>query len=201
MYLEKRDYDKADKAAIRSIQIHETATAYLNLGDSAFIRTNYEDAKKYYIKASSLSPKYHMIFRNIGDCYAMLGDKAKVRTNYTTAAELLADDLKTDSNSGSNWMTLAFYHAKLGNFAASKDDLRKAETQGASDVESQFTKAQALALLGKKEDALTIVLSCLDKGLSPLEVDLALDLADLRKDPRYKSHLAMLTSPPHRLAS
>lgn len=142
-----------------------------------------------------------MIFRNIGDCYAMLGDKAKVRANYTTAAELLADDLKTNPRTGYNWMTLAFYHAKIGDFADARHDLENGDSHGASDVESQFTKAQALWLLGRKDDALTIVLSCLDKGLSPLEVDLALDLAELRKDRRYISRVAMLTSPTQKIPS
>lgn len=201
MYLEMRDYDKADKAAWRSIQKHQTATAYLNLGDSAFIRARYQDAKRYYEKAAVLSPRSHMIFRNIGDCYAMLGDKAKVRANYTTAAELLADDLKTNPRTGYNWMTLAFYHAKIGDFADARHDLENGDSHGASDVESQFTKAQALWLLGRKDDALTIVLSCLDKGLSPLEVDLALDLAELRKDRRYISRVAMLTSPTQKIPS
>jgi hypothetical protein len=61
-------------------------------------------------------------------------------------------------------------------------------------VESQLTKAQALALLGKKEEALQLVIACLNKGLNPLEVKLALDLRDVRLDPRYKSAEAKLRS-------
>ena len=52
------------------------------------------------------------------------------------------------------WMTLAFYHAKVGDAAAAVADMANADKFGASDVKSRFMKVQALALLGKKEEAL-----------------------------------------------
>ena len=64
-----------------------------------------------------------------------------------------------------------------------------AKAQKATDVESQFMIAQALAVLGKKEEALQLLLKCMDRGLLPSEVEGALDLGDLRKDPRYLSRV------------
>jgi hypothetical protein len=87
-------------------------------------------------------------------------------------------------------MTLAFYHAKVGDSASAEKDIENAEKFGASDVKSKFMKVQALALLGRKQEALTLLLECLKQGLSPVEVDLALDLKDLRKDPKYLSAVA-----------
>ena len=87
-------------------------------------------------------------------------------------------------------MTLAFYHAKIGDAASAATDIENAERRGAGDVESQFMKTQALALLGKKEDATRLLLTCMDRGLSTVEVDFALDLKDIRKDPRYLSRVA-----------
>jgi hypothetical protein len=48
---------------------------------------------------------------------------------------------------------------------------------------------QALALLGRKEEAMQLLLKCMDRGLAPIEVDAALDLGGLRKDPRYISRV------------
>jgi hypothetical protein len=93
-------------------------------------------------------------------------------------------------------MTLAFYHAKIGDSAAATKDIENAEKFGAGDVKSQFMKVQALALIGKKQDALTLLLECVKKGLSPVEVDLAIDLKDLRKDPRYLSLVSKTPSNP-----
>ena len=70
-----------------------------------------------------------------------------------------------------------------------------------ADVESQFMKAQTLALLGKKEEATKLLLACMDRGLSPVEVDLAVDLKDIRKDPRYLSRVAKKSSTPRPAAS
>jgi tetratricopeptide (TPR) repeat protein/class 3 adenylate cyclase len=192
MYMEIGKNDQATDAALRSIAIHPNSSAYLNLGDIAFSDTKYKEALDDYQKAATLDPKYHLIWRNIGDCYAMLGPTQKVRENYAKAAEHLSNDLKTNPRRGSSWMTLAFYHAKIGQTAEAQSDLTNADTYGASDLASQFLKVQALAVLGRKEDALALLLRCVDQGLSPLEVQAALDLTQLTKDPRYLSRVASL---------
>ena len=86
-------------------------------------------------------------------------------------------------------MTLAFYHAKIGDREQALIDLKTATALGASDLESQFTKVQALALLERREESLELLLWCIDKGISPLEVNYALDLSDLRSDARYLQHM------------
>ncbi len=93
-------------------------------------------------------------------------------------------------------MTLAFYHAKTGRRDEAEADMREAESRGATSLDAQFTKAQTLAVLGKRDEALRIVLRCLDGGLSPVQVDYAMDLQEIRNDPRYRKRVAELKSPP-----
>jgi hypothetical protein len=81
-------------------------------------------------------------------------------------------------------MTLAFYEAKLGHRAEAETDMGMAESKGAANVQSQFTKAQALAALGRKAEAIDLD-SCVRRGLSQVEVQLALDLKEIRSDRRY----------------
>jgi tetratricopeptide (TPR) repeat protein len=192
MYLELGKREAAINASQRSIQRSPNEDAYLTLGDIAFSDQNYRSSLDNYQRAAALNPNAHLIWRNIGDCYAMLGDPAQVRKNYTKATQLLAATLTINPRNGSDWAILAFYHAKVGNSAQAEVDLRNAGVQGATDVESQFMVTQALALLGRKEEALNLLLSCMDKGLSMVEVELALDLRDIRKDPRYLSHISKL---------
>ncbi len=66
----------------------------------------------------------------------------------------------------------------------------KAADQRTLDQRGQFTKAQTLAVLGRKQEALDLVLKLLDQGLSTVDVDLALDLKQLRADPRYRQRIA-----------
>jgi serine/threonine protein kinase/Tfp pilus assembly protein PilF len=190
MYLELGKHEEAIDASERSIKRSPNETAYRNLGDMAFSDGNYKIALANYQQAATLDPKYHNVWRDIGDCYAMLGQPALVRTNYVKAAHLLSEELRDNPRNGPRWMTLAFYHAKIGDAASAATDIENAERRGAGDVESQFMKVQALALLGKKEDATKLLLACMDRGLSTVEVDFALDLKDIRKDPRYLSRAA-----------
>ena len=192
MYLGKRA--QAIEASQRSIHLSPNEDAYITLGDIAFSDGNYKSSLEDYKKAATLNSDSHMTWGNIGDCYAMLGDPIAERKSYQRAAELLATAVATNSHNGPNWATLSFYHAKIRDFTNAQADLKNAETQGANDVQSQFMMTQALALLGKKEDALKLLLSCMDRGLSPVEVDLALDLRDIRKDPRYLSRVSRLQS-------
>ena len=53
----------------------------------------------------------------------------------------------------------------------------------------QFMLVQALDVLGKKAEALKLLEWCMRNGLTPPNVDLALDLKDLRATPEYKQLL------------
>ncbi|HEY0795440.1 MAG TPA: protein kinase [Acidisarcina sp.] len=188
MYMEMGKHDQAIDALQQSIKRSPNADAYRNLGDMTWSDGNYKGALEYYRQSAALDPKFHLTWRDIADCYAILGQPSLVLPSYAKAASLLSDELAANPRNSSDWMTLAFYHAKLGASTAALDDIRNAEHRGASDVESQFMKVQALALLGKKEEATKLLLICMDRGLSPVEVDLAIDLKDIRNDPRYLSH-------------
>jgi tetratricopeptide (TPR) repeat protein len=164
-----------------------TELAYLQLGNLEFAGGEYRKALEFYLKARDLRPQNDITWRNLGDCYTKLGDQQRVIESYTTASDLLTKSLHTNPRRGYAWMTLAFYQAKLGRRAEAENAMKEAELSGASDVQSQFKKAQILALLGKKEEALRLVLECIDRGLSRVEVELALDLSNVRADPRFRT--------------
>jgi serine/threonine protein kinase/Flp pilus assembly protein TadD len=190
MYLLLDRKREAEDAFRRSLERAPNEIAYMNLGSIAFGTGDYRKAIDYYSKARDLRPKNDKAWRNLGDCYAQLGDQARVTENYARAAELLSEVLHGNPRRGSDWMDLAFYEAKLGKRLEAESYLKNAESRGAAELYSQFKKAQVLALLGRKQEALGLVLECIDKGLSKVEVDLALDLKEVRADPRYTGHVA-----------
>jgi tetratricopeptide (TPR) repeat protein/tRNA A-37 threonylcarbamoyl transferase component Bud32 len=190
LYLELGKHDEAITALNGSLKRSPSDEALVDLGDIAFEDGKYTAALDYYQRAAQQNPKIHMTWRDIADCYAVLGKPALVQKNYAKAAEILSDFVAINPRDGTLWATLAFYHAKIHDSAHAEADMAKA--QGASDVESQFMIVQALAVLGKREEALQLLLKCMDRGLAPIEVDGALDLASLRKDPRYLSRVQKL---------
>ena len=189
MYLLLNQDANAEDAFRRSLERAPNEFAYSNLGSILFKQRSYQKAIDSYGKALDLNPKNFRTWRNLGDCYAMLGDSKRQMDSYGKAAETLSEALHVNPKPGANWATLAFYHAKLGRRADAESDLKAADERGL-DQRAQFTKAQTLAVLGRKEEALDLVLKCLDQGLSPVDVDLALDLKELRANPRYLRHIA-----------
>ena len=188
MYLLLNQDKKAEDAFRKSLERAPNEFAYSNLGSILFKQGNYRGAIEYYSKALDQNPKNFRTWRNLADCYTMLGDARRQMESYDKAAEALSEALRVNPKLGTNWVTLAFYHAKLGRPADAEADLKIAEQRGL-DRRAQFTKAQTLAVLGRKEEALLLVLKCIDEGLSPVDVDLALDLKEVRADRRYREHL------------
>jgi eukaryotic-like serine/threonine-protein kinase len=176
---------EAEDTYRRSLNASPTDTAYLNVGTLRFEAKDYRRALNAYEKAAEINPKNEAVWRNLGDCYFMLGDSAQVANSYEKAAAVVSDILKVNPKRGPSWMNLAFYEAKLSHRNESESALRNAETNGATDLPSQFKKVQVLALLGRKDEAVTLLVDCRKQGLAAADVDLALDLQEVRSDPRY----------------
>jgi tetratricopeptide (TPR) repeat protein len=188
-YLQMGKNQDARNAMTESIRRAPNADAYLTLGDLDFEAKLYQSALNDYRHAAEIEPNYHLIHRNIGDCYAMLGDTSKEFESYQRAAEVLRKSLSANPQNGLDWANLAYYDAKIHNTQEAEKDIRNAETNGGTDVDSRFMLTQALAVSGRNEEALKMLLWCTDNGISTTGVDLALDLKQLRKDRRYLEHI------------
>ena len=190
MYLEQGNESQSSANFEKALKRAPDMVAYSGLGNIAFEHDNYTEALNNYRKASALDPGDDVSFRNIADCYTKLSKPDEVRKNYAQAAELLYKRLNLNSKSGPDWARLAFYDAKSGNASRALTDIGEANRLGADDVDSDFKKAQAYAVLGKKQEALALVIKCVKRGLSPINISLALDLGSVISDPSYKAAVA-----------
>jgi tetratricopeptide (TPR) repeat protein len=188
-YLELGKRPEARAALNESLARAESDDGYLALGDLDFEDGKYSNALADYEHAARLNPRNHLTQRNIGDCYMMLGNVAMVKQSYEQAAHLQSAQLEINPRDALGWANLAFYDAKVGDRASAEGAMEKAKAYGANDVVSRFMIVQALDVMGRKQEALEMLLWCMDKGLSPTDVELALDLKDLRSTAAYRFRL------------
>ena len=82
-------------------------------------------------------------------------------------------------------MLLALYHVKSGKPQDALSLVKKADSLGAGDMDSQLFKVRILELLGKRDEALATLAVCFQRGATALQIAPFPDLESLRKDPRY----------------
>jgi tetratricopeptide (TPR) repeat protein len=192
-YLQMGMHDEARTALTEALARGETEDNYLALGDLDFIDGKYAAALADYSNAARLNPRSHLALRNMGDCYTMLGNAKMSRDCYERAARALSAILQVNPQDGLGWANLAFYNAKIGDRASAEVDIENARAHGdEKNVDLQFMLVQALDVLGKKVEALKLLDWCMNHKLTPTDVDLALDLKDLRATPEYKQILRRL---------
>ena len=91
-----------------------------------------------------------------------------------------------DPTNGPSWLLLALYKVKSGSPQDALSLIEKAESLGASDMDSQLYKGRILELLGKREEALVTLAACFRRGATDIQVAAFPDLQSLRKDRRYR---------------
>ena len=144
------------------------------------------EALPFAQKAVELNPSEDTNWLELADCYSSLHDHhSQAKSAYMRAAQEVERHLQTDTTNGPDWMLLALYRVKSGSPETAVSLIQRAESFGAGDVDSQLYKARTLELLGRRDEALTTLADCFNRGATPLQVIPFPDLQALRKDPRY----------------
>jgi eukaryotic-like serine/threonine-protein kinase len=146
----------------------------------------YEEALLFALKSVELKPAADSNWLELADCYSSLsGRQREAKGAYLRAAEEAERHLRTDPADGPRWMLLALYKIKSGNPQNARSFIKKAESLGADDMDSQLYKMRILELLGKRDDALATFAVCFRKGASAFDMAPFPDMRSLRQDPRY----------------
>ena len=93
--------------------------------------------------------------------------------------------MQTDPANGPGWMLLALYTIKSGKPESAYRLVKKAESLNAADLYSQLFKVRILELLGRREEALAALNTCIQRGATSYQMDASVDLDSLQSDPRY----------------
>jgi hypothetical protein len=84
-------------------------------------------------------------------------------------------------------MQLALDRIKAGQPGTAPELIARAEALHADDMDSQLTKVRILELLGRREEALSTIKRCLDRGPTLFQIQSMPDLEKLRASSAYKT--------------
>jgi tetratricopeptide (TPR) repeat protein len=187
-YLQIGDFAKATESLKKSLVLQpDLSEAAASISLALRYQGKYEEALPFALKAVQLNPANDTNWLELGDCYSSLRNRqSEAKNAYLRAAKEAEWHLRTDAADGPSWMLLALYQVKSGNTQNAIALIKKAESLGANDMDSQLCKVRILELLGKREEALAALAVCFQKGATTVQVAPVPDLQSLRKDPRYR---------------
>jgi len=188
-YLSVGNFAEATKTLKKSMEIDPTYDqAAANTSLALRCEGRYNQALPFALKAVQLNPTSDINWSELGDCYFSIGGREiDAKGAYLRAANEIERHLEIDSSDGPSWMLLALYRAKSGTPQAAPALIKKADSFGTDDMDSQLCKARVFELLGRRNEALAILAQCFSKGASDIQLMPFPDMASLRKDVRYKA--------------
>ena len=187
-YMQVGQFAEGTESLRRGLALDPTSDdAAANLAQALRSQGKYEAALPFARKAVELNPALDTNWLELGDCYSSLRNhQGDAKSAYLRAAQEAERHLVTDPSDGQSWMLLALYQVKSGRPQNALSLIQKAESLGAHDMDSQLCKARVLELLGRREQALTTLAACFQKGATDLQLLPFPELQSLRKDPNYE---------------
>lgn len=187
VYMQLGHFPEAVQYLKQSLALKPNALAASNISGALRAQGKATDALPFAQKAVELDPADDWNWLELADCYSSLpGHQNSAKEAYRKAASAVENPLRIDSSDGASWMRFALYQVKSGRPQGALMLIKKAETFGASDMDSQLCKARILELLGRREDALAVLKTCFLNGATDFQVSSAPDLRSLQRDPRYQ---------------
>jgi tetratricopeptide (TPR) repeat protein len=188
------DLEGAARALERSLELEPTQVAYSNTGTLYFYLGRFQDAEKMYLKATEMAPRDHRTWANLADArFQMENRKPEAKQNYEHAITLALQELRLNANDPDTIARLAYYNARIGNFAQAHQFAAKA---GAIPTESFYVYyfiALAEIEEGKLDAALDAVEKAVESGYPAQMARIGPEFAKLRDRPRFQRLIANST--------
>jgi eukaryotic-like serine/threonine-protein kinase len=174
----------------QSLALKPNAFASFNMSAALRSQRKFLPALGFARKATELDPGDSLSWLELGDCNSMIrGHEGEARKAYQEAVRVQREELDTDATNGPGWIQLALCEAKIGANEQARTHIRIGDSFPSNDLDTQMYKARALEVLGAREEALIVLAECFRRGVTPFQVDLAPDMADMRRDTRYQKLL------------
>ncbi len=187
VYLALGNIKEALENAAKSLALAPNALAAGTMAAGQRMAKNYDQALVSAKSCVALDPSDPTGWLELGDCYSSIRrGSTPALTAYRKASAVQQDGLTTNPEDGPGWVLLALTSALSREIPAAVAALRRGDALPSDAMDTQLYKARALEALGRRDEALSVVARCLQRGATHYEIDgMAPDMDAFRKDPRY----------------
>ncbi len=183
-YLDRRQ--EAIEMFENAVEIQPDYSTYSNLATLYFYEGRFDAVARMYENALQIRDTDYRIWGYLGAAYEETGDVQAARRANARAAEMAEKHLDRNPRDPEVMAQLAGYYVELDRVEETRSLLDRLIAQNPGDPEEQSRIADIFERLGEREKALSWLDRALASGYSLVDIDGNPELAELRKDPRFK---------------
>ena len=180
--------DEARAMFEQSLELEETFSAASNLGTLYYSEGLYSEAAKAYETAIEMNDSYYYLWGNLAIAYYYAPDmRQKSFAAYERAIEAALIELDINPNDSDVLVSLAGYHARLGNRQQSLEYIRKALELSPDNATIHYLAGTAFETLGERDEAIIHIAKAIQGGYPQSEIRNQPELEKLIDDPRFQA--------------
>ena len=175
---------EAEKALLKSLDLHPTARAFNSMGAMRAYQKRDEEAISYYTKAINLDRSEYAYLINLADSNRRLERAQEAKAKYREAMNMALAALSNNPRLGYDRGLVAYIAARLGDCPRAKDEI--AQALRLSPAETKVIRSAVLTyeVCGQRDRAIELLQVAPPELLR--ELDRQPDMADFRRDPRFR---------------
>ena len=179
------EFDAAELAYQRALELEPHAMTYSNLGILLYTVGRYDEAISTLRNALSMADQNYLIRSNLGDALRAAGRDAEAIPAFTGARDLAEQALQVNPNDAFIQMDLAWINAVLGDYDVAHDLISRAKDTVPSDPYVHYIDGLISNHQGNTDEALTALELAAELGYSPGSLARDPNLANLREEKRF----------------
>ncbi len=187
------ELDSARVYYTQAIAIAPDYIAASNLATLYFAEERYDEAARMYEMTLEFDDKDYVVWGNLATAYYWSpGERHKSQNAYERAIELAREANTQNPNDPSIVISLAGFHAMIGDREQANKYLHEALRIAPGDAWFMFYAGTIYEQLGERDEALRWIRPALQMGYSKTDVISYPGLRDLIEDPRFQNMLSDL---------
>ncbi len=182
-------YDRAENILMESINIEPSAQAYSNLGYVYYRQNNYIKAMEMFENAVAEggTTEDYMLLGNLADTYRFVsGEREKAEEKYRLAIQLAEGQLSSNPRNAEICGWLGRFYALINEREKALQRISEAKRMAPNNPALLRLCVYVFEFIDQRDQALLALQKLIERGESLEEFQKDPDLADLRRDPRYK---------------